>query len=40
MTAQAQPETSWPEKGTPEYALWAAAIEVALAAPAKQNAAV
>jgi hypothetical protein len=37
MTAEAQPEATWPEKGTPEYALWSAAVEVALAAPARQN---
>jgi hypothetical protein len=30
-------EALWPERGTPEAVLWSAAMEVALAAPAKQN---
>lgn len=33
-------EVRWPERGTPEAVLWSAAMEVALAAPARQNPAV
>jgi hypothetical protein len=32
-----QHEVQWPERGTPESVLWSAAMDVALAAPARQN---